>query len=67
VVDFLVATAIIPSKSEGRRLISQGGLVINGQKVQDMSYRVSETDFHGADGCLIRKGKKHYYRSRISD
>jgi tyrosyl-tRNA synthetase len=66
VVDFLVATAIVPSKSEGRRLVSQGGLVINGQKVQDMSYRITEKDFNGVEGCLIRKGKKHYYRSRIS-
>lgn len=66
VVDFLVATTIVPSKSEGRRLVSQGGLVINGQKVQDMSYRITEKDFHGAEGCLIRKGKKHYYRSIIS-
>ena len=67
VLEFLVLTGIAPSKSEARRLVAQGGLVINGQKVEDMSYRVTPNDFLGAEGCLIRKGKKHHYRSRISD
>ena len=67
VLEFLVITGIAPSKSEARRLVAQGGLVINGQKVEDMSYRVTPNDFLGAEGCLIRKGKKHHYRSRISD
>lgn len=66
VVDFLVAAQVVPSKSEGRRLVSQGGLAIHGEKVEDMGYLVTERDFRGAEGCLVRKGKKHYYRIRFS-
>lgn len=66
VIDFLVLTAIVPSKAEGRRLVQQGGLSINGEKVEDMAYVVTESLFKGAEGCLVKKGKKHYYRTRIS-
>jgi tyrosyl-tRNA synthetase len=66
ILEFLVATGIAPSKSEARRIVTQGGLVMNGQKVEDINYKVSVQDFKGTEGCLVRKGKKHYYRCRIS-
>jgi tyrosyl-tRNA synthetase len=61
-----VATGVVPSKGEGRRLVQQGGLVINGEKVEDINYKVVASALSGADGALLRKGKKHYYRVRIS-
>jgi tyrosyl-tRNA synthetase len=67
VVDFLAATGAAPSKGEARRLVAQGGLAINGEKVEDIGYLVTEKDFKGDAGCLVRKGKKHYYRVRFSD
>ncbi len=65
VLDFLVLTGIVPSKSEARRLVQQGGLAIHGEKVEDMAYSVSGKDFRGTEGCLVKKGKKHYYRIRF--
>lgn len=65
VLDFLVLTEIAPSKGEARRLVQQGGLAIHGEKVEDMGYLVTEKDFRGTEGCLIKKGKKHYYRIRF--
>lgn len=65
VLDFLVLTQVAPSKSEARRLVQQGGLAIHGEKVEDMAYLVTEKDFRGPEGCLVKKGKKHYYRIRF--
>ena len=59
IVDLLVETKILPSKSEVRRLIKQGGLSINDNKVEDPNLVLSESDF--VDGTvLIRRGKKTY-------
>ena len=37
ILDIIAATKIVPSKAEGRRLIQQGGLSLNGEKVTDIS------------------------------
>jgi len=66
VVDLLLATKIMPSKSEARRLIEQGGLAINGEKIEDMNARIGREAFQDGAGCLVKKGKKHYYRLKIS-
>lgn len=59
ILDVLVAAGIIPSKSEGKRLIQQGGLYVNDEKISDMDVVVDESFFK--DGkMLVRKGKKTY-------
>jgi tyrosyl-tRNA synthetase len=59
ILDILVATKIIPSKGEGRRLIQQGGLTVNDTKVTDINFAVTEEHFK--DGSvLVRRGKKNY-------
>lgn len=61
VLDILVETKIIPSKGEGRRLIQQGGLSINNEKVADIAKTINKEDF--IDGSvLIKRGKKNYNR-----
>lgn len=58
-VDLIVKTAIMSSKSEVRRLIKQGGLTVNDKKVTDIGAVVSQDDFK--DGSMIvRRGKKKY-------
>lgn len=44
-LDVLATTKIVPSKKEGRRLIEQGGLSINGVKVEDVNRLLGEEDF----------------------
>lgn len=66
VCDLLVAADIVPSKAEARRLIQQGGLVLAGEKVEDVNYRVLRAALDVADGLLVRRGKKHWYRLRFS-
>lgn len=61
IVDLLVNTGIMPSKSEARRLIQQGGLTINDEKVEDAGMIITEGNF--TDGSLmLRRGKKNYDR-----
>jgi len=65
-VELLLAAKIVSSKAEARRLIEQGGLAINGEKVEDIGIIIGPAAFAGGSGCLVKKGKKHYYRLRIS-
>lgn len=59
ILDILVATKILPSKGEGRRLIQQGGLTVNDTKVTDVNMAVTKEQFK--DGSvLVRRGKKNY-------
>lgn len=59
ILDVLVEAKILPSKGEGRRLIQQGGLSVNNEKVKDVNFIVTEEHFL-EDGMLIKRGKKNY-------
>ncbi len=61
IIDLLMATELVPSKGEGRRLINQGGLLLNEEKVESIDLVVNLDAFK--DGSLIlKKGKKTYHR-----
>ncbi len=61
VLDLLVKTKLVSSKSEGRRLVQQGGLTLNDSKVKDPAAVLTAADFpNGA--AIIRKGKKAYHK-----
>ena len=57
VVDFLVAIKLFPSKSEARRMIEQGGVQIDGEKITDWKSNVSP-----ADELMVQKGKKVFLK-----
>ena len=63
-LDILAATKIVPSKKEGRRLIEQGGLSVNGVKVEDVNRLLTEEDFED-NVALIKRGKKNYNKIEI--
>lgn len=56
VLDMMIKGAMIMSKGEGRRLIQQGGVSVNDEKVSDPYASINKDDFK--DGVIIRKGKK---------
>ncbi|WP_027625811.1 tyrosine--tRNA ligase [Clostridium lundense] len=61
ILDILVETKILPSKGEGRRLVQQGGLSVNDEKVTDVNMVITEENF--IDGSMIvKRGKKNYNR-----
>ncbi|GLC29285.1 tyrosine--tRNA ligase [Clostridium omnivorum] len=59
ILDVLVAAKILPSKGEGKRLIQQGGLSVNGEKITDINRLVTEVDFTEGS-MLVKRGKKNY-------
>ena len=61
VIDILTTTGIVPSKSEGRRLIQQGGLHVGDTKVTDLEFLLT-ADLFIDNSLLIRKGKKNFHR-----
>ena len=60
-VDALVLTQIAPSKGQARTLISQGGITLNEQKIDDVSYQLSAQDFENGY-AIVRKGKKIFHK-----
>lgn len=61
ILDILVQTEIVPSKAEGRRLIQQGGLTINEEKISDVNALFNES-FLVDGSALVKRGKKKFYK-----
>jgi len=53
------------SRGEARRTIQQGGAYVNGRRVGDVDYVVSESDL-AAGGILLRAGKKRHHRLTLT-
>jgi len=61
VLDIMLIAELIPSKGEGRRLVQQGGVSIDGEKVTDFNLAITEDLFN--DGkIIIKKGKKVFHK-----
>ena len=54
----LVLGKMVPSRSEGRRAIEQGGVTVDGEKITDVRATVTEEQLAG--GVLIKRGKKSF-------
>ena len=63
ILDLMLACKLIPSKGEGRRLVQQGGVMVNEEKVEsiDASYTAEQLK----EGLKIRKGKKVYHKALL--
>ncbi len=59
-LDVMQLAGLIPSKGEGRRLIQQGGVSVNDEKITDVNYQVAASAIR--EGIVIKKGKKVYHR-----
>ena len=58
-ISMLVKTGLVPTRSEGRRAIEQGGVSIDGEKITDVKYVVAKDALAG-DGIVLKKGKKKF-------
>ncbi len=61
VLDLLAEIKLVPSKAEARRLVQQGGLTINDNKVTETAL-VLDNGYVQEKGMIIRKGKKVFHR-----
>ena len=56
----MLLTGLAPSTSEGRRLILQGAVKVDGEKVSDPAYNLVP-----ADGMVVRSGKRRFVRLKV--
>ena len=61
IVDFLVNNKIASSKREAREFINAGSIMINGDKIIDVDYKVTKDCAIDNEILVIRRGKKKYY------
>ena len=62
ILDLMKKCGLIPSNGEGRRLIQQGGVSVDDEKVTDVYAKVSKSDFEKGY-VVIKKGKKVYHKA----
>ncbi len=63
ILDLMVLCGLIASKGEGRRLVQQGGVSLNDEKVNDPNLRITREQL--VDTVIIKKGKKVYHKATI--
>lgn len=61
IVEMLVAAKISPSKRQAREDVQNGAIYINGERVQDLDYTLSDDDKIDNELTVIRRGKKKYF------
>ena len=59
VISILVKSGLVPSRSEGRRAIEQGGVNIDGEKVADIKAEIAKEAIAG-EGIVVKRGKKNF-------
>lgn len=65
IISLLSETGLITSKSEGRRLIQQGGIYVENERVNDIAFQVTLDKFTD-NKLMLRKGKKIYHLVKLS-
>lgn len=61
ILDAMLKAGLIPSKGEGRRLIQQGGVSVNDEKITTAEHSLTESDFEQGF-AIIKKGKKVFHK-----
>ena len=60
-ITLLVKTELVPTRSEGRRAIEQGGVSVDGEKVTDIKCVMTKESLAG-EGVVLKRGKKKFNR-----
>jgi tyrosyl-tRNA synthetase len=58
ILSVLVKAELVPSRSEARRAVEQGGVVVNDEKITNLRHSFTADDLK--DGILVRRGKKNF-------
>ena len=59
ILALLVKSGLVPSKSEARRAVEQGGVTVDGEKVTDIKASYGEALLEG-EGIVLKRGKKNF-------
>ncbi|HFI0135274.1 TPA: tyrosine--tRNA ligase [Streptococcus suis] len=60
IVELLVTSGIVTSKRQAREDVANGAIYVNGERVQDLDYTLSDSDKIDGELTVIRRGKKKY-------
>lgn len=60
IVELLVTSGIVTSKRQAREDVQNGAIYVNGERVQDLDYTLSDSDKIDGELTVIRRGKKKY-------
>mgnify|MGYP001624424535 CR=1 FL=1 len=60
-VDLLIEIKAASSKREAREFITNNAIKVNGEKINDLDYKVTTNDFIDNTYIIIKRGKKNYY------
>ena len=58
ILSVLVKADLVPSRSEARRAVEQGGVTVNDEKITNLRHSFTAADLK--DGILVRRGKKNF-------
>jgi len=61
IVTLVFKAGLVTSKSDGRRAVEQGGVMVDGEKVTDIKQTFAQELFAG-DGVVVKRGKKNFRR-----
>ncbi|EGP66782.1 tyrosine--tRNA ligase [Streptococcus sp. oral taxon 056 str. F0418] len=61
IVDLLVVAGVVNSKRQAREDVQNGAIYLNGDRIQDLDYTLSDTDKLENGLTVIRRGKKKYF------
>ncbi len=61
ILNLLVKAGLAPSNGEARRNVQQGGVSIDGEKVEDARLQVARESI-GPEGVVLKRGKKKFMR-----
>ena len=61
IIDALIKAELVTSRGEARRLIEQGGVSVDNEKVTAVSYIIPVSDFEKGY-VIIKKGKKVFHK-----
>ena len=61
IVSLIHAAGLAATKSEARRVVSQGGASVAGEKVSDITAKFDK-EFFAGDGVVVKKGKKSFIK-----
>ena len=60
-IDLIIEVKVASSKREAREFITNGAVKINGNKITDLDYNITDKDFIDNTYIIIKRGKKNYY------
>ena len=63
ILGLLVAAGMATSRNEARRAVEQGGVTVNGEKVEDAKTTYTQADF--AEEFILKKGKKKFCKVTV--